>query len=95
MKREHIPFRLCVVCGEMKPKKELVRLVRISEGNIELDANNALSGKGLYICNKIECLNNFISGKKFKRRYHPHLVPEVIGELKKLAEYRESENTAL
>ena len=54
-----IPLRKCSGCGEMKPKKELIRVVRSPEGNISLDLNGRAAGRGAYICPSIDCLRSF------------------------------------
>ena len=57
-----VPLRKCVGCGEMKPKKELIRVVRCEDGNFVLDATGKKNGRGAYICNSGDCL-----GKAVKR----------------------------
>ena len=56
MHEKKIPMRKCTGCGEMKPKKELIRVVRSPEGAISLDATGKSSGRGVYICRSAECL---------------------------------------
>ena len=50
MKTKKIPMRTCLGCGEMKPKKELVRAVKTKDGEISLDLTGKKSGRGAYIC---------------------------------------------
>ena len=50
MKVKKIPQRKCVGCGEMKPKKELIRVVRSPEGEISLDLTGKKAGRGAYVC---------------------------------------------
>ena len=50
MKQKKIPMRTCTGCGEQKPKKELVRVVRSPEGEISLDTTGKKPGRGAYIC---------------------------------------------
>ena len=56
MKTKKIPMRMCLGCGEMKPKKELIRVVKSKEGEISLDLTGKKSGRGAYICHDAECL---------------------------------------
>ena len=56
MKQKKIPMRKCNGCGEQKPKKELVRIVKSTEGEVSLDLRSKVSGRGAYICNNAECL---------------------------------------
>lgn len=55
-KPKRIPMRMCVGCREMKPKKELVRVVRPPEGDIRFDLTGKAPGRGAYICRRRECL---------------------------------------
>lgn len=57
MAPKKIPMRMCIGCREMKPKTELVRIVKTPEDNILIDATGKLSGRGAYICRCSECLN--------------------------------------
>lgn len=57
MKNKKIPERMCIGCGVMKPKKELIRIVKDKENNISLDATGKKSGRGAYICKDKECFN--------------------------------------
>ena len=56
MKPKKIPMRMCLGCGENKPKRELVRVVKSPEGEISLDLTGKKSGRGAYICRNAECL---------------------------------------
>ena len=50
-----IPERKCLGCNEMKPKKELIRVIKTPEGQILIDKTGRQNGRGAYICNSIEC----------------------------------------
>lgn len=56
MQNKKVPLRKCVGCCEMKPKKELVRVVRSPEGEISLDLTSRKPGRGAYVCHDPECL---------------------------------------
>lgn len=56
MSAKKIPLRMCVGCRQMKPKSELVRIVKTPEGEIVIDKTNKLSGRGAYICKSGDCL---------------------------------------
>ena len=58
MQTKKIPMRMCTGCGEMKPKRELVRVVKNSEGEISLDLTGKAQGRGAYVCRSIDCLKN-------------------------------------
>lgn len=51
-----IPQRMCVGCREMKPKKELMRVVKSAQGVISLDPGGKMPGRGAYLCTNAECL---------------------------------------
>lgn len=55
------PVRFCLGCGSRKPKKELVRLVKLKEGEVQIDLTGRLAGRGGYFCPDLECLKK---GKK-------------------------------
>lgn len=61
-KTKKIPLRLCIACRELKPKKEMLRIVKNSEGKIFLDFSGKASGRGAYICNDENCV------KKLKKQ---------------------------
>ena len=55
MADKKIPMRMCVACREMKPKKDLIRVVKTADG-IRLDKTGKLAGRGAYVCNDKECV---------------------------------------
>ncbi|MBE6766896.1 MAG: YlxR family protein [Ruminococcaceae bacterium] len=83
MKSGKIPMRMCVGCGEMKPKSELVRVVKTTEGEIKLDKTGKLNGRGAYICREEKCLLAAQKAKRFEKAFSS-AVPEA--ELEKIAE---------
>ena len=56
MKQKKVPMRMCVGCREMKPKRELLRVVRSPEGEISFDLTGRKSGRGAYVCRSQDCL---------------------------------------
>lgn len=52
---QHIPQRTCVACRKVKAKRELIRLVRISNGTVEVDPSGKKAGRGAYLCQSPEC----------------------------------------
>lgn len=69
MKPKKIPMRMCVGCGEMKQKKELIRVVKTPEGEIGLDFTGKKSGRGAYICRSSQCLEKARKGRRFERSF--------------------------
>ena len=59
MKAKKIPMRMCLGCREMKPKKELLRIVHGPDGSVTADATGKKPGRGAYICISEECLVSF------------------------------------
>ena len=52
---KHVPQRTCIACRKAKPKRELVRLVRVADGSIEIDPGGKRAGRGAYLCGLPEC----------------------------------------
>jgi predicted RNA-binding protein YlxR (DUF448 family) len=52
---KRVPQRTCVACGEVRPKRELVRLVRVSGGGVEVDPSGQKAGRGAYLCPVLGC----------------------------------------
>ena len=67
MKARRIPLRKCVVCQKMLSKKEMIRVVRTPEGNVELDTTGKKNGRGAYICGKLEGFEKAKKSKSFER----------------------------
>ncbi len=59
----HVPQRTCIACRRVKPRRELVRLVRTHSGEIEVDATGKKEGRGAYICPDLSCLEKALKGK--------------------------------
>lgn len=72
-----IPLRQCVGCREMKPKKELIRVVRSPEGAVSLDFKGKLPGRGAYVCPDPACLAKARKSKGLERAFETALPPEV------------------
>lgn len=86
MKTKKIPMRMCLGCGEMKPKKELIRVVKSKEGDISLDLTGKKSGRGAYICKSVECFEKARKARKFERSFSCMISEDIYdsmeGELK-------------
>lgn len=79
MQNKKIPLRKCTGCGEMKPKKELVRVVRSPENEISLDLTGKKNGRGAYICRNAECLKKAQKAKRIERSF-VCVIPDEIYE---------------
>lgn len=78
-----IPLRQCIGCREMKSKKEMIRVIRTSEGEIQLDATGKKNGRGAYICASKSCLEQAIKSRGLERSLKAAIPTEVYESLKK------------
>lgn len=83
MQKKHIPQRMCSGCGEMKPKKELVRVVRSKEGEISLDLTGKKAGRGAYVCNDPECLKKARKARRLERAFSAQIPDEIYEEMER------------
>lgn len=81
MQNRHIPMRKCLGCGEMKEKKQLVRVVRSKEGEISIDLVGKKSGRGAYICHDKECLLKAIKHKRLEKEFSCKIEDEIYKRL--------------
>ena len=89
MKQKKIPLRKCTGCNEMKPKRELIRVVKapdtkdengeiIAKGEVSLDLTGKKSGRGAYVCNNIDCLEMAIKAKRLQRAFGTEIPQEIF-----------------
>ena len=76
-----IPLRRCSGCGEMKPKKELIRVIHTPEDTIELDLTGKKNGRGAYVCRSAACLQRAIKQKQLERQLETSLGEETAQRL--------------
>lgn len=76
-----IPMRQCLGCREMKPKKDLIRVVRSPEGEISLDFKGKASGRGAYVCPDPKCLKKAIKARALERAFSAQIPPEIYERL--------------
>ncbi len=76
-----IPLRKCSGCGEMKPKKELIRVVRSPEGEVSLDLNGRAAGRGAYLCPNIACLRVARKARRFERSFECAIPEEIYDRM--------------
>lgn len=93
MKQKKIPLRKCTGCGEMKPKRDLVRVVKapdeksenaevVAKGQVSLDLTGKKPGRGAYVCNDITCLEKAIRAKRLERAFGTAIPQEVYDTMK-------------
>ena len=81
MKIKKIPMRMCLGCNEMKPKKELIRVVKSAEGEISLDFTGKKSGRGAYICKNTECFQSARKARRFEKSFSCKISNEIYEEM--------------
>lgn len=78
-----IPLRQCVGCGEMKPKKEMMRVIKTAEGDIVLDVTGKKNGRGAYLCRQEECLKMAMKNKGLERSFKMSIDKAIYEKLQK------------
>jgi uncharacterized protein len=78
-----IPLRQCIGCGEMKSKKEMIRVLKTSEDDIVLDATGRKNGRGAYLCASMECFRKAVKNKGLERSFKMAIPKEVYETLEK------------
>ena len=71
------PLRKCTGCGEMKPKKELVRVVKSPEGEVSLDLTGRKPGRGAYVCPRVDCLRLARKARRLEKAFSCPIPAEV------------------
>lgn len=78
-----IPLRQCVGCGEMKSKKEMLRILKTAENEFVLDKTGKKNGRGAYLCNSRDCLLKARKSKGLERSFKMSIPNEVYENLQK------------
>ena len=78
-----IPMRQCIGCGEMKSKKEMMRILKTPEDEIILDVTGKKNGRGAYLCRERECLLKARKSKGLERSFKMSIPNEVYDNLEK------------
>lgn len=91
MKQKKLPMRMCLACREMKPKKELLRVVKNKENEISVDFKGKKPGRGAYICRNMECFNIAKKEKRLEKEFCTQISEEVYNILKQQMEEENAE----
>ena len=83
MSVKKIPLRQCIGCGQMKSKKEMIRVIKTAEGEILLDATGRKNGRGAYLCPSMECFKKAVKGRGLERSFKMAIPREVYETLEK------------
>jgi hypothetical protein len=78
-----IPLRKCVGCGDMKEKKQLMRVLRSEDGSISLDTTGKKNGRGAYVCMNAECLKAARKNKGLERSFKMSIPEDVYDTLER------------
>lgn len=81
--KKKIPQRQCIGCGEMKNKKDMIRILKTAEGDIILDATGKKNGRGAYLCFDRECMEKAIRGRGLERSFKMPVSGEIYDRLRK------------
>ena len=66
---KNAPQRMCIVCREMKDKRDLIRVVRFKDGEVNIDLSGKANGRGAYLCKSEDCLNQARKKKSLERAF--------------------------
>ena len=81
MTPKKIPMRMCLGCNEMKPKRELIRVVHQKDGTILLDAAGRQAGRGAYICPQLACLKAARKARRLEKAFSCRISEEIYDAL--------------
>ncbi len=80
-----IPMRTCLGCETVRPKREMLRIVRTPDGQVEIDPTGKKAGRGAYLCPKADCIRQAIRKKKLSKVFDAEISPSIIEELERFA----------
>ena len=76
-----IPMRMCVACRQMRPKRELIRIVRTPEGTVILERSCRANGRGAYLCDSQDCFRRAVKTRALERALESRLDEDVLQSL--------------
>lgn len=88
--QKKVPMRQCLGCREMKPKMELVRVVRSPEGTVSIDKRGKAAGRGAYVCHDKLCLKKALKSKALDRALDTKIPEELLEKLTEDMEEQEN-----
>ncbi|HZK40866.1 MAG TPA: YlxR family protein [Atribacterota bacterium] len=83
IKNLKIPVRTCIGCKCKKPKKEMIRIIRTPDGQIEIDETGKKSGRGAYICGDVKCLDIVLKENSLKKSLKQDITLKTLDDLRK------------
>ena len=92
MKAKKVPVRMCAGCGGRFNKRDLVRVVRTPQGDVQLDLTGKMAGRGAYVCHDVACLQKARKTRALERAFDTAIPPEVYDAME--AELRGADGPA-
>ena len=81
MKAKKVPVRMCAGCGGRFDKRDLVRVVRTPQGDVQLDLTGKMAGRGAYVCHDPACLQKARKSKALERAFELEIPEEIYTRL--------------
>ena len=81
MTPKHVPMRTCIQCRQVRPKRELVRIVRTPEGEIQIDEKGKAAGRGAYLCRNRICWGKALAENRLEHALKTKLSADQKGQL--------------
>ncbi|HER23807.1 MAG TPA: YlxR family protein [Candidatus Atribacteria bacterium] len=82
MKNQRVPVRTCIGCNSRKPKKEMIRIIRTPAGKIEIDVTGKKSGRGVYLCANVKCMEIAFRKNSLNQSLKQDIPPQKLEELR-------------
>ena len=83
MSTKKVPLRQCIGCGEMKGKKEMIRILKTEAEGVVLDATGRKNGRGAYVCPNRECVQKAVKSRGLERAFKMPISKEIYESLEK------------
>ena len=83
---KEFPIRTCLGCHNKKNKNDLLRIVKVSDGNIKVDSTGKSEGRGSYICYDMECLEKLIKSRRLNKVLKMNITEDIYEEIRKVIE---------
>lgn len=87
--KRKIPKRMCLGCRQMIPKNELTRIVRLSDGSVEIDRTGKKPGRGTYVCRNLECRKKALKPEYLNKALNTTITLDIVSHLRKDLENNE------
>lgn len=82
-KIKKLPLRTCLGCGEVKPKREMIRVVKPKDGEISLDFTGKKPGRGAYICHSADCFTKARKARRFEKSFSCQISEELFERMER------------